>query len=165
LKKIIISEKQEEISGFSHVLIRDHKEISRHIQKLRQKRKGLPNINLIDKLKWFIERHIYVEEKALFSLFDKDNISIDIDKILKDHDKILQVLEEIIKTKETLEMEKGEKLEELMTSHFDFEKQQLYEKIGNLLGQDKLDQFVSVINQPVELGFYPLKKLRNFHGY
>ena len=103
---------------------------------------GPKNIDAFDKFKWELEKHIFIEERAVFLHYVPTG-SEDYNMFLKltnEHSKILEVLEAVEKDiKKGVDLNLSE-LKELLIGHSKYEEDQFYPKLDSELegGQKKV---------------------------
>ena len=104
---MIVSEKRKSCSEyFSDELVEDHRNIAQLLKNLLEKRKTSLSTKFLEKLGWYLERHIYLEEKAFFTLLKEDpSLELNIDRLVGDHNKILSLVAQLKECKHSCENE------------------------------------------------------------
>ncbi len=154
--------KEKEAVNFA--FINDHEQILRLTNLAISKKAGSKNV--IDQMSWHLHRHLYVEEKLLFTYMDllpNDQRKSIINKTLEEHDRLLyyfRLVKRDIDNKGRLK-----NFRDYLHSHLDFELDGFYETLEKELTREEKKKFLNEINKPIKLGFYPIRKLRKFHLY
>ena len=121
------------------IMMRDHTRIHNLISRIELKLKN--NLeeaqHLFIKLKWTIEKHFYVEEKVVFSIYST-NLENNhyLDTLLKEHKEILFLLKKIDNnfnnSKSTLQ-----KLKTILSAHAKYEDEIFYPKLEQELSKQE----------------------------
>ena len=124
---MFVSEKRKKSNeDFSQEFIEDHREISHLVNNLLEKRNKPLAKEFVQKLNWYLERHIYIEEKAFFTLLKSEpDVDLDIDGLIRDHNEILTLKEQLKDCIQSCENQVGTRLKESLDAHFKFEKENL----------------------------------------
>ncbi|MEM0465623.1 MAG: hemerythrin domain-containing protein [Candidatus Pacearchaeota archaeon] len=119
------------------IMLKDHAQIMKLLSMFeRELTKNLDNSkNLFNKFKWNLNKHFFVEEKVIFSVYESvsEEDNIDILKLLKEHKDIYWLLN---KTEDELDANKIpdiSELKKLLRSHANFEDKNFYPKLDEEL--------------------------------
>jgi hemerythrin-like domain-containing protein len=154
------------MDSITQKLTQDHKEIIEMLNVIIAMANDQEDfIKHIQKIRWRLNKHMYLEEKAVFSYcqimiqFNKSHIQI----LLSEHDQLLSQIaaiekltnEQQIKDKITIFLQK-------IKEHVDFEITNFYYLIDkNLITEDK-QKMLHMIAKDFNLGFYPIQKIREY---
>ncbi|WP_457556789.1 hemerythrin domain-containing protein [Candidatus Harpocratesius sp.] len=115
---------------------------------------------------WMVERHFYLEEKAILHFFQ---IDADIEKqflirLYHEHSSILKILNRIRKNISydpylTIEAAMSE-LKVLVANHKKFEMENFYIQMDKRLAEHQRAYLLKILDHSVHSGFFPLSKLR-----
>jgi hemerythrin-like domain-containing protein len=112
-----------------------------------------PNVfpTLFNKFKWEIEKHFFLEEKAIFTFIESENQDIyEISKGLIDaHRELLKNLKEIEDRMKNKKESDLLKFKELLINHRDFEEKSFYPKLDEELDDCKKSQIIDRIELPL----------------
>lgn len=130
------------------IMIEEHERINRDIKALQSKINDIEQNSskedvrkLLDnffKIKWNIEKHFFVEEKVIFTIYlsQRDEAeNNDINHIVKEHKEILEMLEEIEDNLQDGIKPNLNDLLEILATHEDQEDNHLYPKF-----EEELDE-------------------------
>ncbi len=147
----------------------DHLQIN---QLLRDFRKNL-QVNALtnqslQKIRWALERHFYLEEKFLYNLI----ISVPtppfpkILRVIKEHDIFLKnmgtiesLLRNLPDSMEELHKEFNQ-FENKIYRHVKYEVSNIYELFASITFSDQSNHIIQELQKRITLGFYPLEKMR-----
>ncbi len=105
--------------------------------------------NNFSKLKWNIEKHFFIEEKVVFSIFQTmkgEEIDTVFD-LIGEHGKILEFLNELEKKHSK---ENFENLHRLLTAHKHLENESFYPRLDEELGEVQRAEIIEKIKEIVE---------------
>ena len=99
------------------------------------------------RFKWMIEKHFFIEEKAIFSLYTAESPEEyeNLMKILKEHREILDL---IVKSEEILFDQKKLEIDELkhaILAHVKFEDEVFYPRLDELLDEEQKQEMIDRI--------------------
>jgi len=134
----------------TELMIKDHKDIIYCLNKINKSIED-PELaaELFDKFKWEFEKHIFVEEKAIFTFFNPDikEDYKDIPYILEEHTTLLEMLmnlEKDIINKKDIDISKFKKL---LEQHKNFEENSLYPKLDRSLDKSQKSIIIKRIKE------------------
>jgi hemerythrin superfamily protein len=124
------------------LMIEDHKSIIKLIDEIEKK--GHFDIDLFSKFKWNMEKHIFTEEKAIFTSYnlvsEDDEDSKAFEQLTKEHNIILGLIDRILKEELPTGNISFNKLKKLLYNHRSFEEENIYPKLDqNLSKRDKIE--------------------------
>jgi len=122
------------------LMIEDHKRIIKLIDEIEKK--GRFDIDLFSKFKSNMEKHIFTEEKAIFTSYrlinEDDEESQAFEQLTKEHNVILGLIDRILKDELPTGNISFNKLKKLLNKHRSFEEEKIYPKLDkNLSHKDK----------------------------
>lgn len=124
-----------------NLMIKDHEKIINFINEIESKDHF--DIDLFSSFKWHLEKHIFTEEKAIFSSYrlDKNNDSDQtksFEQLSKEHTVILGLIDKILRENLPSGNINFGKLKKLLNKHRNFEEEKIYPKLDeNLTISDK----------------------------
>tara|TARA_Y100000034_G_scaffold44576_1_gene54708 strand:- start:5592 stop:6014 length:423 start_codon:yes stop_codon:yes gene_type:complete len=121
------------------LMFRNHCLLGKFLKELEQD----VNIKTFNHFKWELEKHFFMEEKAIFSFDIKEQeTSAMLADVMEEHIQILDMLKEIeakLLKKEDIDLSK---LKEFHTKHKNFEDQTLYPKLDEVLSDEQKEQII-----------------------
>ncbi len=103
-------------------------------------------------LKWNLEKHMFVEEKAIISLYQSivnEEVS-DVFDILQEHGEINNLLNEIEKKLKRNEKPITNELKQLLTEHVEFETSSFYPMLDEKLNEFQKDFIINRVNEIIK---------------
>ena len=118
------------------LMLKEHERISKFLEQLEKEIDHYDKTKLnFNKFKWNLEKHFFVEEKVIFSMFV--NISgketTDTFSLLSDHVKIVSMINNIENKLKNKIRPDLSRLKEVLIAHKDFENQEFYPKLDERL--------------------------------
>ncbi len=146
---------KDKISLFS-LMTHDHHKIEKLIDDLEEKSKQDFDLmrKAFEKFEWELEKHIFTEEKAIFTDYNPDNISEGykmLPELTKQHNYIVNKLNnwrEDIKNHRTIEDIYSFK--EFLEKHRNFEEERVYPKLDESLSEKQKSNIVTKINEIIQ---------------
>lgn len=138
------------------LMIKDHCNIEELIDDLEQKSKQdfSSMIDAFNKFEWELEKHIFTEEKAIFTDYNPDDISEGykmLPELTKQHNYIINTLNnwrDDIKNHRKLKDVYGFK--EFLIKHKNFEEEKVYPKLDETLKDGQKKNIVAKINEIIQ---------------
>ncbi len=144
-----------ETNSILDLMVKDHCNVERLLDKLEESIDGEHDIikDIFYKFEWQLEKHLFVEEKAIFTLYNPDDVSEGykmLPELTQQHNFIINKLKnwrEKIRT--------GEKLDDFMAfkkylvKHREFEEEKVYPKLDQNLSDEQKMEVVNRINEIV----------------
>lgn len=154
------------MGDISEVFLADHKKILDTIniyKRMVEKRDELGLSDFQKKLKWEIERHFYIEEKALYSYREvvEEFDVIFQERLIREHNQLLDLFSKVFQ-KPTVP--KIKTLIKVITLHVAFESQFFYTQLDANLSEKHRKNILHHITQATTLGFFPLARLREYYS-
>jgi len=137
------------------LMVKDHSKIELLIDKLEENAKGDPStmIKSFNKLEWELEKHIFVEEKAIFTSYNPEDVTIGykmLPELTKQHNDILNRLNIMRKDVRSRRIIKDVySFKEFMIDHKTFEEREVYPKLDEVLDETQKRQIIDKINEIV----------------
>ena len=137
------------------LMVKDHSKIELLIDKLEENAKGDPStmIKSFNKLEWELEKHIFVEEKAIFTSYNPEDVTIGykmLPELTKQHNDILNRLNIMRKDVRSRRIIKDVySFKEFMINHKTFEEREVYPKLDEALDETQKRQIIDKINEIV----------------
>ncbi len=135
------------------LMIQDHKKIENLINKLDEKNKDVYNEmkKAFIKFEWQLEKHIFTEEKAIFTDYKPEDVNIGYDmlpELISQHNYIVNTLnnwrEEIRKKNMITDVYS---LKEFLMKHKKFEEEKVYPKLEASLSNTEKKHIIAKINE------------------
>ena len=117
----------------SQLMKKEHEKINDLLEKFENS----PEINIFSKFKWTLEKHFFIEEKDIFSVYQSCNEECEeMFDLLKQHKDILFLIDKI---EDNLKNSKSdiEDLKNLLKAHAIFEDRVFYPKLDDELSEDQ----------------------------
>lgn len=139
------------------LMINDHSKIEELIDKLDEVAKTDNYSNLVEsfnKFEWELEKHIFTEEKAIFTDYNPENISEGYEmlpELTKQHNYIVNKLNNWrndIKNHRNIEDVYGFK--DFLERHRIFEEEKVYPKLDESLTEEQKSNIVAKINEIIQ---------------
>jgi len=136
-------------------MIKDHCKIEFLIDKLEENAKGDPStiIKAFNKLEWELEKHIFVEEKAIFTSYNPEDVTEGykmLPELTKQHNEILNRLSIMRKDVRSRGIVKDVySFKEFMIKHKTFEEREVYPKLDETLDETQKKHIIERINEIV----------------
>ncbi len=101
-----------------------------------------------NKFKWELEKHFFMEEKAIFQSIDDAKAAAMVADVNKQHIQIMKLLDEI-EINMAIEGNEADlsKLKTLLITHKDYEDQTLYPKLDEVLSDDQKQKIIARIKE------------------
>jgi len=137
------------------LMVKDHCKIELLIDKLEENSKGDSSamIKSFNKLEWNLEKHVFVEEKAIFTSYNPEDVTIGykmLPELTKQHNEILNRLSIMRKDVRTRGIIKDVySFKEFMINHKNFEEKEVYPKLDEALDKTQKRRIIDKINEIV----------------
>jgi hypothetical protein len=142
---------ERDIQKISVYMIKDHQRILSllHAFEMTFEKNPGDRLESLEKFEWHLQKHIFVEEKAVFSIL---NYKIELDEeyglLLELSNQHLELLNEVSKIKKELLREERtdtNRLRELKMKHLKFEEHMAYPKLDELLDESEREKILNNI--------------------
>ena len=109
------------------------------------------DLKLFNRFKWELEKHFFIEEKAIFTfIYSEDRESNEMkDELLKDHRAILKNLKDFESNLIENNVTDLSVLQQLLFKHKDFEDEKFYPMLEEELDDEKKKEIMDRISNPM----------------
>ena len=115
-------------------MLQEHKEINQILENLEKNNQD--SKKLLDKIKFSLEKHFFIEEKIIFKIYSLNKNNENILDLIKEHKDILWLINKLKENlKKELNLELSD-LKELLVSHIKFENEFFYPKLEKELDKE-----------------------------
>lgn len=130
-------------NSISQIMLEEHARIEKNLLEVENaiERESSELAKIFNRFKWSVEKHFFVEEKAIFSFLDKaqgESVSDTFD-LMEEHGQILQEMNEV---EEDLENAKISKLKEMLERHASFEDETFYPNLEKTLNEQQKEEII-----------------------
>ena len=143
-------------TNISSLMIQDHCKIEKLIDELEEKtKKDYKSMRkTFDEFEWELEKHIFTEEKAIFTAYKPENVTEGykmLPELTKQHNYIINTLNnwrtDIRKRKTISDVYS---FKEFLIKHKNFEEEKVYPKLDQSLPEDEKRHIVAKINEIIQ---------------
>lgn len=134
------------------LMVSDHAKILGLLKNLEKNLGGeiLGTMQAFDTFEWSLEKHLFTEEKAIFTSYNPTDILKGyamVPELIKEHNEILNRLR--LLRRDLLKKKKGdfEGFKQVLNTHRTFEEQQLYPKLDQELGEEQKQAIINRIRE------------------
>jgi hemerythrin superfamily protein len=135
------------------LMVRDHRQIEALVSQLEKSLdadfKSLSDA--FEKLEWKLEKHLFVEERAIFTFYEPSDVSQGykmLPQITKQHNHILNQLSVMRKDIQNGKTPKNlQDFKKYLFDHRDFEEKDVYPKLEDTLSSDQKQKMMQRINE------------------
>ena len=128
-------------NSITTIMLKEHGKIKNFIQDFEKclKDNAKNCEKSFSKFKWNLEKHFFIEEKVIFTIFNSANEeeSEDILNLLKEHKEILFLIESIEENSYKNAEQEIMELSQIMTNHANFENEVFYPRLDNELNENE----------------------------
>jgi len=114
-------------SNLSHILGKEHQKIGGMLEQLSSQQ--LPpseQKNLFEQFKWAVEKHLFLEEKAIFTTIDNNTYSHFVPRLLSEHNLLLNLLQKMEQQLSQSDTINFSSFSDLLKKHESFEELTFY---------------------------------------
>jgi hypothetical protein len=133
------------------LMMKDHDKIFNLINKLKSNIKNKKILKkTIDDLEWKLLKHIFIEEKVIFTLYDSIRSTIPyimIPKLIKEHNIFLNNISNLKLNIKSVRKSKLTEFIEFIIKHKEFEENELYPKFDNDLTNSQKEYVIKRITE------------------
>jgi hypothetical protein len=133
------------------LMIEDHNNILGIIDELKSNIRVKKNIKkTIDDLEWRMLKHVFIEEKVIFTIYDSIRSTIPyimIPKLIKEHNIMLNNLSIFTRNIKELKKSKINDFIDFLTMHKNFEEKELYPKFDRDLTENQKNYVIKRITE------------------
>jgi hypothetical protein len=140
-----------EKNSIFELMIKDHKKIIKLLDEVEKD--GYLNFDAFCRFKWHLEKHIFIEEKAIFIYHHRandDEINI-YEKLSNEHTIILNLLDKILKDSFPKGNINYHKLKHLLFSHKKFEEKNIYPKFDKEISDFEKSKILNKIMEIIKI--------------
>ena len=120
------------------LMYKDHENVENLFKEFQEKKSK----ESLERFKWTLEKHFFIEEKAIFTVVDVEDFN-ELINIKKEHDEILLMLSDLDENSDISEFEK------MLVTHKNYEDEVLYPKFDKELSNDIKCQIIERISEVV----------------
>lgn len=124
------------------IMFKEHKRIEETLNQLENQEDLLKIKKIFSKLTWQIEKHIFVEEKVIFRLYNNEEDIINIDILIKEHRDIFFLIEKIEYAIIQGNRPDISELKRIINAHAKFEDEVLYPKLDEELSEEEKELII-----------------------
>jgi len=137
--------------SLTEVMISEHERISEMLEEVNLAiyEDNSKISEAFNRFKWNMEKHLFIEEKAIFQLLN--NISGmeigDTFRLMEEHGRIIALIKKIEEDFKTRDYSAIQKLMALLEEHSDFENQTFYPTLDKKLEDQKKQEILERVNE------------------
>lgn len=133
------------------LMLKEHAVIKSMLFNLEEFSKNSPleAFRFLDKFKWFLEKHFFIEEKAIFMLYNQifgEEVS-EIFELMQEHGDIIQIIKSL---EEGEEFKNLDSLKEILEKHSEFEEKKFYPRLENELNSEQKELIISKLKEVIK---------------
>ena len=137
------------------LMVKDHSKIIRLLNDVEKhlKQDTISLMNAFDKFEWALEKHIFTEEKAIFTSYNPTNILEGykmVPELIKEHNEILNNIR--VLRKDLIKHRPGDfnTFATILQNHRSFEEENLYPKLDQELSDSQKMMIISKITEIID---------------
>jgi iron-sulfur cluster repair protein YtfE (RIC family) len=136
----------------TELMVRDHGKIVKMLHDV-EKSIGMEIVStmkVFDTFEWELEKHIFIEEKAIFTSYNPKNVATGyrmMPQLVQQHNELLNKLQVMRKDLTWQRPVKFEEFRELLLSHKTFEEESLYPKLDQELSVPQKEEIIKKIRE------------------
>jgi hypothetical protein len=132
------------------LMVKDHKKIVESLDEVEKD--NYPNFEAFSRFKWHLEKHIFIEEKAIFIYYHKrnDDDIYKFEKLSNEHTVILDLLEKILKDSFPKGNINFNKLKHLLSNHKKFEEKTIYPQLDKEISDFEKSKIIQKIKEIIK---------------
>ncbi len=136
-------------------MVRDHGKIIKLLVDI-EKNLGKDKVSLMrvfDAFEWSLEKHLFTEEKAIFTSYSPVNISqgyVMVPELIKEHNQILnqaRILRKELLRQKTVDFES---FKQMLTKHKTFEEEHLYPRLDQELDENQKKMIIDRLSEIIQ---------------
>ncbi len=146
----------EEKTRILQIMVKDHYRIEDLIDKVEQSLDDDFDAieKIFDRFEWQLQKHIFAEEKAIFTFYEPEDISSGykmLPVLTKQHNDILNRLETMHRTVQNGKTpEKVSEFKKVLMKHRTFEEVEVYPKLEEALSEKQKNQIIEKVKMIIE---------------
>jgi iron-sulfur cluster repair protein YtfE (RIC family) len=134
------------------LMVRDHGKIVKMLHDVEQSigMELISTMKVFDTFEWELEKHMFVEEKAIFTSYNPKNIANGyrmMPKLIQQHNELFNKLQVMRKDLTWQRPVKFEEFRELLVKHKKFEEESLYPKLDQELSVQQKEEIIKKIRE------------------
>jgi hypothetical protein len=139
--------------SISEIMMKHHYNIDKLLKAFTTElnEKNIVNVNTFNRFRWELEKHFFLEEKAIFQMHYSSNEETNkmCTQLKTEHDHMIEQMAEldtIIKLNKSLDFNK---LKEMIIQHKKFENNEFYPRLDNELSDERKEMIIERISNPI----------------
>jgi hemerythrin superfamily protein len=135
-----------ETNSILALMIKDHERITELLDNVEKN--GHPEIEAFYKFKWYLEKHIFVEEKAIFISYQPSDDSEEhkiFNRLSREHTALMDLLDKILKESFPKGNINFNKVKKLLATHKKFEEKEVYPQLEKKLSKEDKQEIIEKI--------------------
>lgn len=142
---------EEEKTSILKIMVKDHRRIEDLIDSVEQNLDNDFEVieKSFDKFEWQLQKHIFAEEKAIFTFYEPEDVSIGykmLPVLTKQHNDILNRLEKMQRDVQNGKTpEKVSEFKKVLMKHRTFEEVEVYPKLQETLSEKQKNQIIEKV--------------------
>ncbi|MBD3252504.1 hypothetical protein GF386_02130 [Candidatus Pacearchaeota archaeon] len=123
------------MTEISKLMLCEHERIDKLLKEFEKAVSDKKDVEeKFSKFKWTLEKHMFLEEKAIFNAFVKRDDVDDIFELMNEHGDIMRIVNQM---EEEITDSDMEELKTILMEHVDFENNNFYPKLDELLSDNQ----------------------------
>lgn len=138
------------MESINSLLIKEHGKLILYLVKFSKEENKEKAKQFFENFKWTLQKHFFVEEKAIFDFYEKikgDKVN-DIFDLMGEHGDLLDLMKFI---EEDFSEKRIEELKKLLIKHHTFEDEVFYPKLDRDLTEDQKKELIEKIKEVVRV--------------
>jgi hypothetical protein len=138
--------------SISKTMLKDHKKILDLIQEFEKQTDSFKAREILEKFKWNLEKHFFMEEKVIFSVYQIENNEEDEDVInlLKEHKDALFLIKKIEELSSKDKKADITELKLLLINHANFENKSFYPRLDEELTEEQKQMIIERADEEIK---------------
>jgi hemerythrin superfamily protein len=136
----------------TELMVRDHGKIVKLLQDVEKSigMELLSTMKVFDTFEWELEKHMFVEEKAIFASYNPKNVATGyrmLPTLIQQHNELFNKLQVMRKDLQWQRPVKFEEFRQLLLAHKTFEEESLYPKLDQELSVPQKEEIIKKIRE------------------
>ena len=131
------------------LMIKEHSNLDKELEEFEKE----PNQDKLDKFRWCLEKHFFIEEKAIFYIY-QSIVGKEVENIfdvMKEHGEVLDLIKLIDNKLPEKDEENILKLKEILEKHLKFENSVFYPKLDIDLNPEQRKIIIEKVKEVVRV--------------
>jgi len=140
----------DEPEPLTDLMTGEHQRIQDMLEKITLMTKDDPSkvAQSFSAFKWNMEKHLMIEEKAIFRIEDLSGMELnDAFRLMQEHGMIISLIKKIEKDIEQRDFSGMSKLLELLDEHYNFENEVFYPNLDKKLSDDRKKEILERVDE------------------